>query len=281
MIASFAAATGALVMDTFRESLSRKIFWGFFGCSTVLMLLFLLVLNVDIVEGGVAAITIFGQDFTGGQGAALGQVVNLVLGGVSVFLFTAGLFFSVFASAGLIPTVFEPGRIELLLSKPVGRSHLLFGKFLGTLAVIGSNLFYLIFGAWAILGLKTGIWQAGFLASASLAVFAFGVLLTVVLFVSVISHSAVLATMVTYFVMLLSGIFSQHENIGPYFNSQWPRDLVTGLYYVFPKLPGIGDMARLAFMGKEIETWMPLVTSGLFAAVMLVASVVVFARKDY
>ena len=96
-----------------------------------------------------------------------------------------------------------------------------------------------------------------------------------------ISHSAVLATMVTYFVMLLSGIFSQHENIGPYFNSQWPRDLVTGLYYVFPKFPGIGDMARLAFMGKEIETWMPLVTSGLFAAVMLVASVVVFARKDY
>jgi len=66
MIASYAAGTGALVLDTFRESLSRKIFWGFFGCSTVLMLLFLLVLNIDIVEGGVAAIKIFGQDFSGG-----------------------------------------------------------------------------------------------------------------------------------------------------------------------------------------------------------------------
>ena len=55
MISRYAAATGALVADTFRESLSRKIFWGFFGCSTVLMLLFLLVLNIDIVEGGVAA----------------------------------------------------------------------------------------------------------------------------------------------------------------------------------------------------------------------------------
>ena len=127
MIGRYAAATGALVLDTFRESLSRKIFWGFFGCSTVLMLLFLLVLNIDIVEGGVAAVKIFGQDFNGGQGVEIGAVVNAVLGGVAVFLFTAGLFFAVFASAGLIPTVFEPGRIELLLSKPVSRTHLLLG----------------------------------------------------------------------------------------------------------------------------------------------------------
>ena len=281
MIGRYAAVTGALVVDTFRESLSRKIFWGFFGCSTVLMLLFLLVLNIDIVEGGVAALKIFGQDFTGGQGVEIQQVVNAVLGVVAVFLFTAGLFFAVFASAGLIPTVFEAGRIELLLSKPVSRTHLLLGKFLGTLAVIGSNLFYLVFGFWAIMGLKTGIWKAGFVASASLAVYAFAVLLTVVLFVAVISRSAVLATMVTYFVLLLSVIFSQPENIGPYFNSQWPRDLVTGLYYVFPKIRGLADMARLTFLGREIETWMPLLTSGLFAAVMLAASVVVFRRKDY
>jgi len=151
MITRYAAATGALVADTFRESLSRKIFWGFFGCSTVLMLLFLLVLNIDIVKGGVAAIKIFGQDFNGGQGVEIGQVVNAVLGGVSVFLFTAGLFFSVFASAGLIPTVFEPGRIELLLSKPVSRSHLLLGNFVGTLAVIGCNL--VLSNLWSLGGL--------------------------------------------------------------------------------------------------------------------------------
>ena len=279
MIAS--GVTTALVVDTFRESFSRKIFWGFLGCSTVLMLLFTLVLNIDIVEGGVAMVKIFGQEVKGGQAVEIDQVVNVVLGAVSVFLFTAGLFFAVFASAGLIPTVFEPGRIELLLSKPVRRSHLLLGKFLGTLAVIGSNLFYLVLGVWAILGLKTGIWKAGFLASASFAVFAFAVLLTIVLFVAVASESAVLASMVTYFVMLLSLIFSQHERLAPYFNSQWPRDLMQGLYYVFPKLYGIGDMARLAFLGREMETWMPLVTSGLFGVAVLAGSLWMFERKDF
>ena len=273
--------TAELVADTFRESFSRKIFWGFFGCSTVLMLLFLLVLNIDIVEGGVAAVKIFGRDVSGGQGVEVAQVVDAVLGGVAVFLFTAGLFFAVFASAGLIPTVFEPGRIELLLSKPLRRSHLLLGKFLGALAVVGSNLFYLVLGVWAILGVKTGIWKAGFLASASFAVFAFAVLLTIVLFVAVASESAVLASMVTYFVMLLSLIFSQHERIAPYFNSQWPRDLMAGLYHVFPKLYGIGDMARLAFLGREMETWMPLLTSALFGAVVLAAGLWMFERKDY
>lgn len=281
MIRRAMGVTAALMIDTFRESFSRKIFWGFFGCSTALMLLFILVLHIDIVEGGVAAVKLFGREVRGAQGIEIGKIVDGVLGAVAVFLFTAGLGFSVFASAGLIPTVLEPGRIELLLSKPVGRSHLLLGKFLGALAVIGVNLFYLIFGVWIILGLKTGIWQTGFLASASFAVYAFAVLLTVVLFVAVLSESAVLATMVTYFVMLLSGIFAQHEHLARFFNSQWPRDLMEVLYYLFPKLYDIGNMARLAFLGQEIETWTPVVTSGLFAVVILGATLWVFQRKDY
>lgn len=281
MTVRFAGTAAALVADTFRESFSRKIFWGFFGCSTALILLFLLVLNIDIVEGGAAAVKFFGQEVTGGQGVELSAVVDVVLGAVSVFLFTAGLVFSVFASAGLIPVVFEPGRIELLLSKPLSRTELLLGRFVGTLLVIACNLLYLVFGVWAILGLKTGIWKSGFLVSSMLAIYAFGVLLTVVLLVAVLSESAVLATMVTYFVMLLSVIFSRHEQIAPYFNSQWPRDLLEFLYYVFPKLYGMGNMARLAFLGRDMESWMPAATSGVFAAVMLAASLWICRGKDY
>ena len=70
-----------------------------------------------------------------------------------------------------------------------------------------------------------------FLLAAALAMFAFAVLLPVIVFVAVVSDSAALATMVTYFVALMSLIFSQHERIAPYFDSQWPRDLVKGLYH--------------------------------------------------
>ena len=161
---TFSSPVLALVGDTFRESLSRKIFWGFLGCSTVLILLFLLVLNIDLVEGGVAAVEVFSMEVNQGRTVPVEELVGFVLGAVASFLFTAGLFLAIFAAAGLIPTVFEPGRIELLLSKPVSRPTLLLAKVLGTLAVIGVNLFYLVLGVWIILGFKTEIWKADFSA---------------------------------------------------------------------------------------------------------------------
>ncbi len=271
----------ALVVDTFRESFARKIFWGFIGCSTAMILFFLLVLHIDVVEGSLAALTIFGRDVTGGQAVDVEHLVTSVLGGIAAFLFGLGLLLAIFAAAGMIPTVFEPGRIELLLSKPISRVELLLGKYLGTLAVIGCNLFYLVLGVWVILGWKTQIWKVSFLYSALLALFAFAVLLTVVTFVAVVSGSAVLATMVTYFLLLMSVVVAQHERIAPLFNSQWPRDLVKWLYYLLPKVFELGDMSRRALMGQRFDTWLPLWSSAAFALVALAAGLWMFGRKDY
>ena len=60
-------------------------------------------------------------------------MVRAAHGGISVLLYIFGMLLAVLASAGLIPTIFEPGRIELLLSKPVNRSHILLGRYLGNL----------------------------------------------------------------------------------------------------------------------------------------------------
>jgi hypothetical protein len=54
----------ALVKDTFREAFARRIFWGFFGCCTALLLFLMFILHVDVVAGALATITIFGR--TGG-----------------------------------------------------------------------------------------------------------------------------------------------------------------------------------------------------------------------
>jgi len=273
--------TLALIQDTFRESFARKIFWGFLGCSTALILLFLLALNIDLVEGARAAVTIFGQEVNRGRLVEVDKMVRGILGGVAAFLFTAGLFLSIFAAAGLIPTVFEPGRIELLLSKPVTRSRLLVGRYLGVLGVIAANMLYLVLGVWLVLGAKTGIWNAGFLAAAGLAVFAFAVLLAVVLLVAVLSSSAVLATMVAYFFVLVSPLLAQHDRIAPLFRRPWARETVECLYYVFPKIYDLGNMSRLILQDRTFPGWMPLWSSALFGAVMLGAGLWAFSRKDY
>src|SRR5919197_1476612 len=122
---SSAIATAALVRDTFLEALTRKIFWGFLGCSTALILFFLFIMKIDVVQGAIATISLFGKE---GRTQDVYRLVREVHAGIAAFLYTAGMFLAVFASAGLIPTVFEPGRIELLLSKPVRRHHLLLGR---------------------------------------------------------------------------------------------------------------------------------------------------------
>ena len=271
----------ALIADTFRESFAKKIFWGFWGCSTVLLLLMLTVLSVDIVEGSMAMVKLFGKEVSNGRPENVELIVDLALGGIAAFLFSVGLFLAIFAAAGLIPTVFEPGRIELLASKPISRTRLLLGKYVGALAVVGLNIAYLVVGAWLVLGFKTGIWKVEFLGSAALAIFAFAVMLTVVALTAVVSNSAVLSTMVAYVVMLIGAIAAHHEQIAPYFNSETPRQLLRLTYWALPKVFELGNYSRALMQGRPIESWDPFWTSALFAVAALTAGARLLERKDF
>src|SRR5579872_4446819 len=229
--------TGALVRDTFREAFARKIFWGFFGCSTALILFFVFILKIDIVQGAIATVSLFGKS---SRGEDVQRLVHQVHGAIAAFLFTAGMFLAVFASAGLIPSVFEPGRIELLLSKPVARHHILLGRYIGNVLVIAANIFYLVFAVWIIFGIKTGVWTYGFLWASVLTIFIFSVLLTVVVLIGVLWESAVVATMVTFGIMLVSPILAQKPLLERLLTSETSRNVVRTLYYILPKVFDLG-----------------------------------------
>jgi ABC-type transport system involved in multi-copper enzyme maturation permease subunit len=273
-----AIATLALVRDTFREAFARKIFWGFFGCSTALILFFLFIMKIDVVQGALATISLFGKQ---GPAQDIHKLVRQVHGGIAAFLYTAGMFLAVFASAGLIPTVFEPGRIELLLSKPVARHHILLGRYLGNLLVVAVNMLYLVGGVWLIFGLKTGVWTPNFLAGTLVTVFIFAVLLTIVLLISVLSESAVLATMVTFAVMIVSPILAQKTTIERLLSSEWSRDVVRVLYYILPKVYDLGRISREIVLGQPIASWMPVWTSALFGIVILSSGLYAFSKRNY
>ena len=155
-------ATLALIRDTFREAFARRIFWGFFGCCTALLLFLIFILRVDVVQGALATISIFGNSLPSTNVENLVQQTQSV---IAMVLYFAGMALSVFASAGLVSAVFEPGRIELLLSKPVSRTHLLLGRYAGNVLVVAANILYLVVGSWVIFGIKTGVWGLGFLIS--------------------------------------------------------------------------------------------------------------------
>ncbi len=271
--------TSALVRDTFREAFAKLVFWVFYGLSTALILFFLFLLKIDIVEGARATITLFGQ--TAGKMRDVQELVLSFHAGIATFLYTWGMALAVFASAGLIPTVLEPGRIELLLSKPVSRHHILLGRYLGNLLVVGLNVSYLVAGVWIIFAWKTGVWNPQFLVAILTTLFIFAVLLTVILLLSVLFESAAVSVMVTFGLMLISPILAQTKLMERLLSSEWSRGLWKGLYYVSPKVFDLGKITVAIVRGKPVEAWMPLWTSALFALVMLGAGLFIFSKRDY
>jgi len=271
--------TVALIRDTFREALARKIFWGLFGLSALMILFFLFLLKIDLVEGGLAAVSLFGK--TASSTADVDRLVRGVYGGIATFLYTWGMFLAVFASAGLIPSVMEPGRIELLLSKPVSRTHILLGRYVGNVLVITCNVAFLVLGVWTILGVKTGIWSPLFLLSIATTVFIFAVLLSVVVLIGVMFESAALATMVTVALMIMSPILAQTSTMLRLLSSEWSRQVWRTLYYALPKVYDVGKMTLDAIQSRTFDSYMPIWTSALFAAVMLGTALWLFSRRDF
>jgi ABC-2 type transport system permease protein len=272
-------ASIALIRDTFREAFARKIFWGLFGLSTVMILFFLFLLRIDLVEGGLAAFKMFGQ--TVSPTTDVDRLVRGVYGSIAAFLYTWGMFLAVFASAGLIPSVLEPGRIELLLSKPVSRTHILLGRYVGNVLVVSCNIIYLVLGVWIILGVKTGIWSPLFLISIATTIFAFSVLLSVVILIGVLFESAALATMVAAALMILSLVLAQINIMLRLLSSEWSRQIWRTLYYALPKVYDLGKMTLDAIRNRTFDGFMPIWTSALFAAVVLTGALLIFARRDF
>jgi ABC-type transport system involved in multi-copper enzyme maturation permease subunit len=272
-------ATAALIRDTFREAFARKIFWGLFGLSTVMILFFLFLLRIDIVEGGLAAVSLFGR--TASRTTDVDRLVRGVYGGIATFLYTWGMALAVFASAGLIPSVLEPGRIELLLSKPVSRTHILLGRYAGNVLVVSCNIIYLVSGVWTILGVKTGIWSPMFLVSIATTVFIFAVLLSVVILVGVLFESAALSTMIAVGLMLMSPILAQTSIMLRLLSSEWSRQIWRTLYYSLPKVYDLGKMTLDAIQSQTFSGFMPIWTSAAFGAVVLTGALFIFARRDF
>jgi ABC-type transport system involved in multi-copper enzyme maturation permease subunit len=270
--------TVALIRDTFREAFARRIFWGFAGCSTALLAFLVFIMRIDVVAGALATVMIFGRAMPSTDVQGLVQQTQSV---IAMALYFLGMALALFASAGLVAAVFEPGRIELLLSKPVARTRILLGRYVGNVLVVAANIAYLTVGSWIIFGAKTGVWGAGYLVSSLFTVFVFAVLLAVIVLVGVLWESAAVAIMITFGLVVLTIILAQRAAIERLLSADWSRDVVSVLYYVLPKTSDISVIIRHLILNQPVDSWMPVWSTALFGAVILAAGILHFRRRSF
>lgn len=270
----------AVCYYTFRESLARKTFVVFFIISSLMLLLFLFALNIDAVDGAVSAISLFGKE---AQGIGI-DTTKLVFGIESVIasaLFTVGLFFSIFATASLIPNMLEKGNIDWIIAKPISRHKLLFGRYAGALSIVAFNIFYLIGGSWLILSFKTGIWNLSFLVAGLLITVSFAVLYAIMVFLGVLFQNSAIAIMGVYLIIFLSPLLFQRDKIYALLSKKIYQLLLDGIYYITPRTFEIGDIVRKTVLNESIGSWAPIGHSLIIGAVYFSFALVLFKRKNF
>lgn len=269
---------GALISDTFQEARARWLFAGLFALSTLLICVFLFVLKIDLVQG---AISILGIESTK-SALDVRKFVRLSYSFIAIFLYIWGTLLAIFASSGLIPSVLEPGRISLLLSKPITRPMLLLGRYAGNVLVVAANHIYLIASIWIIIGLKTGIWEKRFLLTIPDSVFIFAVLLCVVVLIGVLSESAALSVMVSVALMLISAVLAQNKFMLRVLDPGWSRRLWTACYWIVPKVYDLATaMKQIVVLDRQADWWTPVWTSAIFGMVVLSGALYAFQRRDF
>lgn len=272
-------AFAAILRDTFEEARARWLFWSLFGLSTGIILLFLFALNIDLVAGARATLEIGSRERTIWD---IHRFVLVTYSWIAPILYVVSTMLALFASAGLIPVLLEPGRLGLMLSKPLPRPLLPLGRYVANVIIILCNSAYLIGCVWLILSSKTRIWEPRFLIAIPCSVFLFAVLLTVVVLAGVVFESAAVAIMISAAMMLISTLLAQRDWADRLLSSEWSRDLWTTLYWIVPKVWDLGGSMRQFMLYRQPIDWTtPFVSSAVFGAVMLALALVIFQRRDY
>ena len=89
------------------------------------------------------------------------------------------------------------------------------------------------------------------------------------------------ATMVTFGMIILSIILYNKTTIERLLSSEWSRDIVRGLYYLLPKVVDIGQILGRIVQEKPIESWMPLWSTALFGMACLGSGLWLFQRRNF
>lgn len=282
-----------VVILTFRELVARKVVLGLFIVATLVWGLLALALQLDVVDGTLEGIRIFGQmpevrveSSNGGEGLdSLGDdplrtIVMATEAVVAGITYWVGILLALFASGGLVTSMMERGQIDVLLTKPIGRGRILAGRLVGVASVTGALFAYLLGMVWLVMSLKSGVWNLRFLLAIAIVLAMFAVLYGVVAFVSVWTESTALALVVTLgllFTTMVLAIPGLARVTGP----AWGGVIET-FHHVLPRFSEVGaytlpDLAR----DRAVRSWTPLLSSLAFGAVVYAGTFLLFRRKDF
>jgi ABC-type transport system involved in multi-copper enzyme maturation permease subunit len=265
-------ATLEIAVNVFRESVRDKVLYNLVLFAVLMM----------------AASYLIGQ-LTAGQDVKI--IKDLGLAATLIF----GLFIAVFIDIGLVSKEVERRSIYSLLAKPIERSHVVLGKYLGlsltlvvNVAIMTTALYvvlaYMRWGvdpaverAWDAPALDPRLLQAILLILVELLV-----VTAIALFFSTFSTPLLSAALT--FGLVIAGHFSADlRNFQDVVESGVAQLIARGVYWVLPNLAQFDVKAQVVH-GQTVPAAYLALTMGyalLYVAMLLVVACFVFSRRDF
>ena len=240
-------------------------------------------LNLEVVEGALAGMRLFGKQLTGAI-TPVDVALRPIFQALAYATFYNGLLFGIVASADIAPKMLAPGRVELLLSLPVRRVELVLGTYLGVLVVALITTSFAVGGVSLVL-----FWKAGFVTGAPavgavMAVLGFMPIYAVMLFAASLARSAAMSAGAGLMLYLAGVVTSWREEFLSWFRSGTTRAVLEVLIAPIPRLHGLAEVGAQAATDQPVASGVlfPLVGIALaFAGAALVAACFVVSEKNY
>jgi Cu-processing system permease protein len=239
----------AVALDLLREARQRRWFLLLGMGVTLVLSLLALTLRLDVVDGALAATSLFGKPvFTDIRAADV--ALRPLFRALSYTIFYGGLAFGILSCADFAPSLLSPGRIEYLLSLPVQRWELLVGTFAGVLVLATLGAVYGAAGVSVILGVKTGVWTVRPVLAALIASLTFSAIYGAMLSTAVFVRSGALSAAVGASLAVAGVIAGYRTSLLGLFSAGFGRAVFAAVTFPLPRISRLGDTCA-AFASSE------------------------------
>ncbi len=240
----------ALIVDSFRESLDRKIFWVMLLISlAVASAMFCITFEPNRINLFFGTWSIESTLFTYGGALATDRIASILVEWIAdIVLGSVGIFLALIATAGFMPSMMERGGIEVVLSKPLPRWKLVLGKYVGSLIFMAAHASIFVALTFLVAGLRWKVWLPRYFLVVPLMILMFSYLYCVSTLVAVYTRSTIAVILITIGSWI---VFAGVQSTGDYFE-MYPKsqdyrtayNTVRLIRWVIPKTSDLTLLAR-------------------------------------
>lgn len=207
------------------------------------------------------------------------------MGGIAYWLFRIAMFGFIAISAGYIPNMIESGSIDIVLSKPIRRWQLYFGKFLGGLGLFSTIVAITWIITFALMGFKTGIWQWSFFMALPFVIFSLALLYSIIAWVGLWTRSTSMAMVLgfVYYAVVDSAVsLLGRPNSVPGLTDQPAfRYFAKYIQDGFPSFKWLMEGAEAAVYSVPFIPWHTVIVGAIWLVICLGTSYNRFRINDY